>query len=277
MNLVIIDYGSGNLRSVENAFKNSVKTNKLNFTIKVTNELELISKADHLILPGVGSFPDCKKGLEDVKGLIKLLTNEVINNRKKFLGICVGMQLLFESSNEFNESYGLGLIKGIVQKLSDKKKEKFKSILPHMGWNKLRLGSSFKDMYFKDEPLYPFGYGLSYTNFKFQDVRLNNTHFSKNDTLSISFEITNTGSRSGSEVPQLYIENQGIKKLKAFKRVFLNGNESIEASLEVAITDLQSWDLNKNKYVVSPGDYSVHLGTSSKDLLFTENIKLLSE
>ena len=132
-------------------------------------------------------------------------------------------------------------------------------------------------MYFKDEPLYPFGYGLSYTNFKFQDVRLNNTHLSKNDTLSVSFEITNTGSRSGSEVPQLYIENQGIKKLKAFKRVFLNGNESIEASLEVAITDLQSWDLNKNKYVVSPGDYSVHLGTSSKDLLFTENIKLLSE
>ena len=67
MNLVIIDYGSGNLRSVENAFKNSVKTNKLNYTIQVTNELELISKADHLVLPGVGSFPDCKKGLEDVK------------------------------------------------------------------------------------------------------------------------------------------------------------------------------------------------------------------
>ena len=70
MNLVIIDYGSGNLRSVENAFKNSVKTNKLNFTIQVTNELELISKADHLVLPGVGSFPDCKRGLEDVKGCL---------------------------------------------------------------------------------------------------------------------------------------------------------------------------------------------------------------
>ena len=94
MNLVIIDYGSGNLRSVENAFKISVKTNKLNFTIQVTNELDLISKADHLVLPGVGSFPDCKKGLEDIEGLIKLLTNEVISKRKKFLGICVGMQLM---------------------------------------------------------------------------------------------------------------------------------------------------------------------------------------
>ena len=100
MNLVIIDYGSGNLRSVENAFINSIRTNKLNFKIQVTNELELISKADHLVLPGVGSFPDCKKGLEDVKGLVKLLTNEVINNRKKFLGICVGMQLMVHYSLE---------------------------------------------------------------------------------------------------------------------------------------------------------------------------------
>ena len=70
MNLVIIDYGSGNLRSVENAFKNSVRNNKLNFSIKVTNELELISRADHLVLPGVGSFPDCKKGLEDISCLL---------------------------------------------------------------------------------------------------------------------------------------------------------------------------------------------------------------
>ena len=100
MNLVIIDYGSGNLRSVENAFKNSVKTNKLNFTIRITNELDLISKADHLVLPGVGSFPDCKKGLENIKGLINLLTNEVINHRKKFLGICVGMQLMVDYSLE---------------------------------------------------------------------------------------------------------------------------------------------------------------------------------
>ena len=78
-------------------------------------------------------------------------------------------------------------------------------------------------------------------------------------------------------MPQLYIEHKGIKKLKAFKRIFLNQGESLKSYMKVAITDLQSWDLNKNKYVVSPGDYIVHLGTSSKDLLFTENIKLLSE
>ena len=84
MNLVIIDYGSGNLKSVENAFKNTVKIKKLKFTIQVTNKLDLISKADHLVLPGVGSFPDCKKGLVDIEGLINLLTNEVIKKRKSF-------------------------------------------------------------------------------------------------------------------------------------------------------------------------------------------------
>ena len=72
MNLVIIDYGSGNLRSVENAFKISVKRNRLKFTIQVTNKLDLISEADHLVLPGVGSFPDCKKGLENIKKPDKL-------------------------------------------------------------------------------------------------------------------------------------------------------------------------------------------------------------
>ena len=135
MNLVIIDYGSGNLRSVENAFKNSVKTNKLNFTIQVTNELELISKADHLVLPGVGSFPDCKKGLEDVEGLVKLLTNEVINNRKKFLGICVGMQLMVDFSLEKQRTEGFcwldGYFKKIVQKGVDYLGRDYK--IPHMG------------------------------------------------------------------------------------------------------------------------------------------------
>ena len=83
MNLVIIDYGSGNLRSVENAFINSVK-NKLNFSIEVSNNLNLISKADHLVLPGVGSFPDCKTGLNNINGLIDLLNDQVIYKRKNF-------------------------------------------------------------------------------------------------------------------------------------------------------------------------------------------------
>ena len=141
MNLVIIDYGSGNLRSVENAFKNSVKTNNLKFKIQVSNKLNLISRADHLVLPGVGSFPDCKKGLEDVKGLIKLLTNEVINNRKKFLGICVGMQLMVNFSLEKQRTKGFCWLDGCFKKIKvdglDYLGRDYK--IPHMGWNNLQI------------------------------------------------------------------------------------------------------------------------------------------
>ena len=141
MNLVIIDYGSGNLRSVENAFKNSVKTNKLKFNIEVTNKLDLISKADHLVLPGVGSFPDCKKGLEDIDGLIKLLTNQIINKRKKFLGICVGMQLMVDFSLEKQRTEGFRWLDGYFKKIKKKGLDYLSRDykIPHMGWNNLQI------------------------------------------------------------------------------------------------------------------------------------------
>ena len=141
MNLVIIDYGSGNLKSVENAFKNCIRVNKLKFTIKVTNKLGLISKADHLVLPGVGSFPDCKKGLENIVGLIKLLTKEVIKNRKKFLGICVGMQLMVNFSLEKQRTEGFCWLDGNFKKIRTKGLDylgrDYK--IPHMGWNNLQF------------------------------------------------------------------------------------------------------------------------------------------
>ncbi len=141
MNLAIIDYGSGNLRSVENAFKNSVKANKLKFKIQVTNKLDIISKADHLVLPGVGSFPDCKKGLEDIEGLIELLRSEVINKRKKFLGICVGMQLMVNFSLEKQKTEGFNWLDGYFKKIKTKGLDylgrNYK--IPHMGWNNLQI------------------------------------------------------------------------------------------------------------------------------------------
>ncbi len=141
MKLAIIDYGSGNLRSVENAFRNSVKNNKLEFKIQVTNKLDLISKADHLVLPGVGSFPDCKKGLEDIKGLIELLSREVINKRKKFLGICVGMQLMVDFSLEKQKTEGFSWLDGYFKKIKTKGLDylgrNYK--IPHMGWNNLQI------------------------------------------------------------------------------------------------------------------------------------------
>ncbi len=141
MKLVIIDYGSGNLKSVENAFMYCVRTNNLKFSIEVTDNLNSISKADHIVLPGVGSFPDCKKGLQQIDGLIDLLTNEVINKGKKFLGICVGMQLMVDYSSEKKRTSGFGWLNGNFKKIKtsglDYIGRNYK--IPHMGWNNLQI------------------------------------------------------------------------------------------------------------------------------------------
>ena len=141
MKLVIIDYGSSNLKSVENAFKFCVRTNNLKFSIEVTDSLNSISKADHLVLPGVGSFPDCKKGLQKIDGFIDFLTNEVINKRKKFLGICVGMQLMVNYSLEKKRTSGFGWLNGNFKKIKisglDYIGRNYK--IPHMGWNNLQI------------------------------------------------------------------------------------------------------------------------------------------
>ena len=141
MKLVIIDYGSGNLKSVENALRYCVRNNNLKFSIEVTDNFNSISKADHIVLPGVGSFPDCKKGLQRIDGLIEFLTNEVINKRKKFLGICVGMQLMAEYSSEKKRTSGFGWLNGNFKKIKIKGLDyigrDYK--IPHMGWNNLQI------------------------------------------------------------------------------------------------------------------------------------------
>ena len=96
MKIVIIDYGSGNLKSVENAFKLSINDNNLKFNVFVSDNLNIIKNSDFIVLPGVGSYPDCKNGLLKIEGLIELLTDQVINKFKPFLGICIGMQLMAE-------------------------------------------------------------------------------------------------------------------------------------------------------------------------------------
>ena len=141
MKLVIIDYGSGNLKSVENAFKNSIKDNDLNFNIEVTSELNTIVNSDLIVLPGVGSFPDCKEGLKKNQGLIEILIDQVIVKYKPFLGICVGMQLMAEYSLEKSNTKGFGWVKGSIEKINNAGKDylgrDYK--IPHMGWNNLNI------------------------------------------------------------------------------------------------------------------------------------------
>ena len=121
--IAIVDYGAGNIFSVKNAL------DYLGFENALVSEADKIKAADAVILPGVGAFPAAMKMLEK-SGLIDTIKEEAL--KKPFLGICLGMQLIFEKGYEFEECDGLGLISGSVRKMEEKE-----LIIPHMGWNKL--------------------------------------------------------------------------------------------------------------------------------------------
>ncbi|RII35289.1 imidazole glycerol phosphate synthase subunit HisH [Clostridium chromiireducens] len=125
--IVIIDYGMGNLKSVKNAL------DFLGLESKISSELEDIKSSKALILPGVGAFPDAMDTIEKLS-LDKVIKEEV-NKNKPLLGICLGMQLLFESGFEGIERNGLGLLKGNIVKMKDDKENNIK--IPHIGWNDL--------------------------------------------------------------------------------------------------------------------------------------------
>lgn len=123
--IVIIDYGMGNLHSVSKAVE------AVGAVPIVTADKKIISAAEKIILPGVGAFGDCMKNLQ-ATGLVPELIKH-IKSGKGFLGICLGMQLLFESSEESSGVAGLGIFKGAVKRLTTEYK------VPHMGWNRLKL------------------------------------------------------------------------------------------------------------------------------------------
>ncbi len=131
MKTVIIDYGSGNVESVLNALS-FVKNNE-NFL--VSNKPSDIRAANHLILPGVGAFGDCVDGLKSVEGLLPEIRKQVLIEKKPFLGICVGMQVLASIGYENGEHQGLGFINGKVEKITTQEGLK----IPHMGWNEIML------------------------------------------------------------------------------------------------------------------------------------------
>lgn len=132
--LVIIDYGSGNLRSAAKAFEHVIAQHDLNFDVIISNKAEDVLRASHIVLPGQGAFGDCMQGLKNVKGMISALEQAVLVDKKPFLGICVGMQLLATRGLEYGEHQGLGWIEGevIAMKPADKALK-----IPHMGWNTL--------------------------------------------------------------------------------------------------------------------------------------------
>ena len=136
--IAIIDYGVGNLFSLKCSFES------IGADICVTSDSDVIASADRIILPGVGAFEDAARKLRE-SGLDKVIKKECANG-KPLLGICLGMQLLFERSFEYGEHEGLGLVKGSIRPISDVIDADLK--IPHIGWNALHFGDK-KDELFK--------------------------------------------------------------------------------------------------------------------------------
>lgn len=132
--LVIIDYGSGNLHSAAKAFERAARESGANASIIVSPRAEDVATADRIVLPGVGAYADCKRGLDRVPGLIATLEDTVREKGRPFLGICVGMQLMSERGREFEVTEGLGWIKGDVRAIEPNDPS---LKIPHMGWNTL--------------------------------------------------------------------------------------------------------------------------------------------
>jgi glutamine amidotransferase len=136
MKVALIDYGSGNLRSAAKAIQRAADENSIALDLKVTAKTDDVTAADAIVLPGVGAFADCYRGLSSLDGMIDALNDQVIARAKPFLGICVGMQLMATVGREHGEHKGLGWIDGAVELL---KPSDATLKIPHMGWNQLTL------------------------------------------------------------------------------------------------------------------------------------------
>ena len=134
MTTVIIDYGSGNLHSAQKAFEQAARAEGIATKILVTSDPEQVRKADRVVLPGVGAFADCRRGLDAVTGMIDAMKEFVFQSSRPFLGICVGMQLLAQRGLEYETSEGLGWITGDTVRIEPKDPA---LKIPHMGWNNL--------------------------------------------------------------------------------------------------------------------------------------------
>ncbi len=134
MSVAIIDYGSGNLHSAAKAFERAAL--ETGDRIMVTSDAEDVAAADRIVLPGVGAFADCRRGLDAVPGMVEALHEHVSTRGKPFLGICVGCQLMAERGLEKEVTEGLGWIAGDVVKIEPSDPE---LKIPHMGWNTLNV------------------------------------------------------------------------------------------------------------------------------------------
>lgn len=144
MTVAIIDYGSGNLRSAAKALERAARESGYDGAVVVTSNPDAVASADRIVLPGVGAFGDCRRGLDAVPGMVAALEDAVIKRGQPFLGICVGMQLMATKGLEHGAHAGLDWIPGSVVPLTpgdDNGPAGTGFRIPHMGWNNLDIAA----------------------------------------------------------------------------------------------------------------------------------------
>ncbi len=136
MTVAIVDYRSGNLHSAAKAFERAARASGREQPICVTQDPDVVRRADRIVLPGVGAFADCRRGLDSVAGMVDALNEAVSVRGRPFFGICVGMQLMADRGREYEITPGLGWIGGEVDRIAPTDRN---LKIPHMGWNTLRV------------------------------------------------------------------------------------------------------------------------------------------
>ena len=199
--IAIVDYGVGNLFSLSSSLKS------LGLETEITRDAEKLRAADRIILPGVGAFGDAKAKLDDT-GLVPVLLEEA--ERKPFLGICLGMQLLFDRGFEYGEHPGLGLVPGQVADLHNELEDKTLKV-PHMGWNSLQI--------VKDDPLFKYFQDGEYVyyvhSFYAKDCAASTLGTSRYGNVAVTGAVRN-GNVWGTQFHPEKSGDAGLRLLKAF-------------------------------------------------------------
>jgi glutamine amidotransferase len=208
MLLTVVDYGVGNLRSIEKSIEKANSDNSSNYSVKVSSDIKDVKKSDKIVLPGQGSFKACKSGIDNIVGLQEELNECVLIKKKPIYGICAGMQLFATIGHEEEKTPGLNWIPGEVIKLnlgtSNLK-------IPHMGWNELKIENDskvFKDVNNKDHAYFIHSYEFTPKDKK--NVSLT-TNYGEDIIAAVSSE-----NIFGSQFHPEKSQNTGIKILTNF-------------------------------------------------------------
>jgi beta-glucosidase len=142
------------------------------------------------------------------------------------------------------------------------------------------VSKGFTYLYFKGVPLYAFGHGLSYTQFKYSNLKLSQTRSTAKGKTDVSFDLQNAGSRAGSEVVQMYVHQaksnvvQPIKSLRGFQRVTLNPGETRHITIALPASQLSYYDVVTRRFIVAPGMFNVMIGSSSDDIRLRAGLEI---